>query len=200
MPDPLDGKDVDGTTPLSEDEADGLIPDLHSRRELNAWEQANILKAEAWAFSRRRHISLADILTRDFVLDLHGRMFDETWTWAGKFRRSDKNIGESWETILPALQNLLDDARYWIENETYLPDEILARFHHGLVSIHPFSNGNGRHARLMADVLAWNIGLKRPTWGLGDSSIAGNTRVSYLSALKQADRGNMGPLIAFMRS
>jgi Fic-DOC domain mobile mystery protein B len=200
VPDPLNGEDVEGTTPLSEDESDGLIPDLQTRRELNAWEQANILKAEVWAFGRRRHIILANILTRDFVVDLHGWMFDETWTSAGQFRRSDKNIGVAWETILPALQNLLDDASYWIANKTYPPDEILARFHHRLVSIHPFPNGNGRHARLMTDVLAWNIGLDRPTWGLGDLSIAGHTRVLYLNALKQADRGNMRPLITFLRS
>ena len=200
MPDRLDGEQVGGTTPLSEDEADGLIPDLQTRRELNAWEQANILKAEAWAFGRRRHIPLTSTLTREFVLDLHRRMFDETWTWAGQFRRSGKSIGVAWETILPALQNLLDDASHWIADKTYPPDETLARFHHRLVSIHPFPNGNGRHARLMTDLLARNIGLERPTWGLGDLSAAGHARVSYLKALKRADKGNIAPLIAFLRS
>ncbi len=200
MSGPLNGEGVEGTTPLTEEEAEGLIPDLQTRRELNAWEQANILKAEAWAFGRRRHIILPNVLTRDFLVDLHRRMFDETWMWAGQFRRSDKNIGVTWETILPALQNLLDDARYRIANKTYPPDEILARFHHRLVSIHPFPNGNGRHARLMTDVLARNMGLERPTWGLGDLSIAGHTRVLYLNALKQADRGNIASLITFLRS
>ena len=198
--DPLDGQDVEGTTPLSDDQAEGLIPDLQTRRELNAWEQRNMVKADEWAFSRRRPLSPANILTRNFVIDLHTRMFNETWEWAGQFRRSDKNIGVSWETILPALQNLLGDVDYWIPNKTYPEDEILASFHHRLVSIHPFPNGNGRHARLMTDVLAWSMGLKRPTWGQGDLSKAGRTRGLYLDALKQADRGNVGPLVAFLRS
>lgn len=200
MPDRLDGEDVDGTTPLSEDEAEGLIRDLQTRGELNAWEQANILRAEAWAFGRRRHIVLNRILTREFVVDLHRRMFDQTWRWAGQFRRSEKSIGVAWETILPALQDLLDDAGYWIANQTYPQDEILARFHHRLVSIHPFPNGNGRHARLMTDVLAQNLGLERPTWGLGDLSVAGHARALYLNALKQANKGNIAPLVAFLRS
>jgi Fic-DOC domain mobile mystery protein B len=191
---------VGGTTPLSPDEAEGLLPDLHTRGELNAWEQANILKAESWAFGRRRRISPADVLRRDFVVDLHARMFDETWAWAGQFRRSDKNIGVSWETVLPALQNLLDDAGYWVAHHPYAPDEILARFHHRLVSIHPFPNGNGRHARLMTDVLARGMGTRRPTWGLGDLSAGGDPRESYLNALKQADRGSLAPLVAFLRS
>jgi Fic-DOC domain mobile mystery protein B len=198
--DSLNGEGVDATTPLSDEEAEGLIPDLQTRGELNAWEQANILKAEAWAFGRRRHGISANLLTRDFTVDLHRWMFDETWRWAGQFRRSDKNIGVAWETLLPALQNLLDDASYWIANHTYPSDEILARFHHRLVSIHPFPNGNGRHARLMTDVLAWSMGLERPTWGLGELSIAGHTRVLYLNALKQADKGNIAPLVTFLRS
>jgi len=106
----------------------------------------------------------------------------------------------AWETILPALHDLLDDARYWIANKTYPPDELLARFHHRLVSIHPFPNGNGRHARLMTDVLARSMGLERPTWGLADLSIAGHDRVSYLNALKQADKENIQPLVTFLRS
>jgi Fic-DOC domain mobile mystery protein B len=200
VPDPLHGEDVAGNTPLGEDEADGLIPDLQTRGELNAWEQANILKAEAWAFGRRRQTLPENILTREFVVALHRRMLDETWTWAGQFRRSEKSIGVAWETILPALQDLLDDASHWIANGTYAPDEFLARFHHRLVSIHPFPNGNGRHARLMTDVLARNIGLERPTWGLGDLSVAGHARVSYLNALKQADKGNIALLVTFLRS
>lgn len=200
MPDPLHGDAVEGTTPLSEEEAEGLIPDLHTRGELNAWEQANILKAEAWAFGRRHHVILANVLTRDFVVDLHSQMFDETWTWAGQFRRSGKNIGVAWETIVPALQNLLDDVSHWIASKTYPPDEILARLHHRLVSIHPFPNGNGRHARLMTDLVASNMSLERPTWGLADLSVAGNTRLLYLNALKQADKGNIAPLVTFLRS
>jgi Fic-DOC domain mobile mystery protein B len=185
-----------GTTPLDEGEAEGLIPDLHTRGELNAWELGNILKAEEWASRGRR----GDILTIDFVKELHRRMLDETWTWAGEFRRSDKNIGVHWAIIATALRDLLDDTRHWIRHGTYSPDEILARFHHRLVSIHPFPNGNGRHARLMADVLGSVMGWEPLTWGRGNLEIAGNARTLYLAALKQADKGHIEPLVQFIRS
>jgi Fic-DOC domain mobile mystery protein B len=184
----------DGTTPLDPDEADGLIPDLLTRGELNAWEQANILKAEAWVFRRRRNV-----LTVQFAMELHQRMFDETWTWAGKFRRSDKNIGVPWPTIPAALRDLLDDTQYWIDNITYALDESAARFHHRLVSIHPFPNGNGRHGRLMTDVLARSHGAQLFTWGRGHLAV-GQARIAYLAALRQADKGSLDPLVEFMRS
>ncbi|MGH9890464.1 MAG: mobile mystery protein B [bacterium] len=185
-----------GTSPLDEDEAEGLIPDLHTRADLNAWELGNILKAEEWAFGGRR----GDILTIDFAKELHRRMLDETWTWAGEFRRSDKSIGVYWATITDALGYLLDDTRYWISNGTYPADEVLARFHHRLVSIHPFPNGNGRHARLMADVLASAMGWEPLTWGRGNLGISGQARTRYLAALKQADNGHIVPLVDFIRS
>jgi Fic-DOC domain mobile mystery protein B len=185
-----------GTTPLDEDESEGLIPDLHTRGELNAWELGNILKAEEWAFRGRR----ADILTIDFVKELHRRMLDETWTWAGEFRRSDKSIGVHWAIITTALRDLLDDTRHWISHGTYSPDEILARFHHRLVSIHPFPNGNGRHARLMADLLGSVMGWEPLTWGRANLEVAGNARAIYLAALKQADKGHIEPLVQFIRS
>jgi len=185
----------DGATPLDPDEAEGLIPDLLTRGERNAWEQANIVKAEGWVFRRRR-----DVLTIDFAMQLHRRMFDETWTWAGKFRRSDNNIGVPWHTISVALRELLDDAKYWIENGTYSLDESAARFHRRLVSIHPFPNGNGRHGRLMTDVLARSNGAEPFTWGRDNPNAFRRARILYLAALREADGGTIGPLLGFMRS
>jgi Fic-DOC domain mobile mystery protein B len=140
------------------------------------------------------------MLTRRFMAELHGRMFDETWTWAGEFRRSDKNIGVHWPTIEPALQDLIDDTAYQLDASTYPPDEILARFHHRLVTIHAFPNGNGRHARLMTDLLAAAMGQPALTWGRGDLIEAGDARARYLAALRQADRGRISVLLDFMRS
>lgn len=191
-----DGEAADGNTPLTKDEAEGLIPDLQTRGELNAWEQANIVKAVGWATRDRRR----DVLTIEFLGELHRRMLDETWIWAGQFRRSDKSIGVYWATIPGAIRDLLDDTKYWVEHATYSRDEILARFHYRLVSIHPFPNGNGRHGRLMTDVIARNMGWDPPTWGRASSSVGGRTRDLYLAALKQADQGNMAPLIAFVRA
>lgn len=148
-----------GATPLDADELACLIPThITTQGELNEWEQLNIVQGEAWARRQRK-----DILDEAFVRQLHKQMFGETWSWAGSFRTSDKNIGVEWQQIGVKLRNLLDDVRYQIDNATYPPDEIATRFHHRLVSIHPFPNGNGRHARVMADLLVQQLGQPRFT-------------------------------------
>src|SRR5256885_956995 len=94
-----------------------------------------------------------EILSEKFLQDLHRRMLGDVWRWAGRFRTSPRNIGiDHWE-ISVALRMLLDDTKIWIDKKVYPPDEIAVRFHHRLVQIHAFPNGNGRHARLMADLL-----------------------------------------------
>ena len=80
-------------------------------------------------------------------------MFDDTWEWAGCFRLSDKNIGVPWQQITEEVHNLCENARYWLEQEVFETRKAAARFHSGLAHTHPFPNGNGRHARLMTDVL-----------------------------------------------
>lgn len=195
-PDFLEDAEADGNTPIDPDEAEGLIPDLVTRGALNAWEQTNILKAEEWAFSRRR----GDILTTQFVMKLHRRMFEETWTWAGTLRRSDKNFGVHWATIPENLRQVLDNTAYWVEHSTYSKDEIAVRLHHTLVAVHPFPNGNGRHSRLMADLLARKEGVVPFTWGRGNLIVGGRVRILYLEALRQADRGDIRPLLGFARS
>ncbi len=187
-----------GATPLDPDEAAGLLlPHITNKTELDRWEQDNISEAETWAFRRKPK----ELLSVDFVCRLHKRMFGTVWKWAGEFRRSGKNIGVEYWSIGPALQNLVDDVQTWIEHKGYPPDEIAARFHHRLVSIHPFANGNGRHARLMADLLLVHL-LDRPrfTWGRESLTQAGECRQRYIAALKAADRHDYAPLLAFIRS
>lgn len=187
-----------GATPLDPDEAAALLlPHITSRTELDRWEQDNISEAETWAFRRKPKY----LLSVDFVCRLHKRMFGTVWKWAGEFRRSGKNIGVEYWSIGPSLQNLLDDVKTWIERKGYPPDEIAARFHHRLVSIHPFANGNGRHARLMADLLLVHL-LDRPrfTWGRESLAQAGECRQRYIAALQAADRHDYAPLLAFIRS
>jgi len=185
------------TTPLDPDEAEGLIPDhIQTVGELNLWEQTNILRAEEWAFSRRRK----DVLEVPFLRELHRRMFEETWAWAGTFRTTGKNIGVPAHEIAASLHDLLNDVNYWLEHGTYPLDEIAARFHHRLVAIHPFPNGNGRHGRLMADLLLRNRGAEPFTWGRGDLQAPGRSRELYLKALQAADSDDIGPLLQFARS
>jgi len=187
----------DGNTPLDEDESEGLIPThITTQGALNEWEQANILEAEQWAFARKR----SDYLSMEFIFELHERMFANTWKWAGESRKTGKNIGVAVSEIRPELLKLLRDAEYWIEHKTYDPDELAARFHHRLVHIHVFPNGNGRHARLMADVILFNHGRSRFSWGNADLYKKGDARDRYLAALREADRSNAKPLLDFVRT
>lgn len=127
-------------------------------------------------------------------------MYGDVWRWAGEFRSTARNIGvEAWK-IAPDLRVLLDDAKYWTLHNSYPPDEIAIRFHHRLVAIHPFPNGNGRCSRLAADLLAQKLGRPRFTWGSANLVAIAETRRAYVAALQAADRGDIGPLLAFARS
>jgi Fic-DOC domain mobile mystery protein B len=188
-----------GATPLDPDEAAGLVPShITTQGDLNAWEQANILLAERWVARQIKR----DLLNEGFVRDLHRRMFDKTWRWAGTFRQSNKNIGVDWTQVAVKLRNLLDNTRFQIDHKVFEPDELVVRFHHQLVWVHAFPNGNGRHARLMADVLAQQLGRPRMTWGGADVELVsmGTVRDRYLRALREADQGQWSALIAFARS
>ena len=188
-----------GATPLDPDEAAGLVPShITTQADLNAWEQANILQAVRWVARQKKR----DLLTEGFVRDLHRRMFDQTWKWAGTFRQSNKNIGVDGTQVAVKLRNLLDNTRFQIDHKVFEPDELVVRFHHQLVWVHAFPNGNGRHARLMADVLAQQLGRPRMTWGGADVELVsmGTVRDRYLKALREADQGQWSGLIAFARS
>jgi Fic-DOC domain mobile mystery protein B len=195
MTDPLLEQD-DAATPLSPEEREGLIPAyITLRGELNEAEQANILDAEEWAFARKR-----DVLSEKFLNDLHKRMFGRVWRWAGSYRHSNKNIGVDAYRIPTELRQLINDSRYWIDHETYPPDEIAARFHHKLVWIHPYPNGNGRHARLATDLLLVSMNRPRFSWGSASLVDPGETRQRYVEALRAADNHYIGPLLEFVRS
>jgi Fic-DOC domain mobile mystery protein B len=196
----LDFDYIDGQTPLEEEEKEGLlIPTIASRRELDEFEQQNIEQAVQWTLGRS--FKPEKVFAEDFVRMVHKRMYSEVWAWAGEFRKTNKNIGvDKWQ-IPTELRYLLDDIRFWHENNTYPPDEIAVRFKHRLVTIHCFANGNGRHSRLMADILIEKI-YKRPvfTWGAANLSGEGEARAAYLRAVKSADKGDYSLLLAFARS
>lgn len=189
----------DGNTPLSPDELGELIPDLATREELNEWERQNVLDAYAWALDPRT-LHRQEGLAESYVRELHRRMFDQTWRWAGRYRSTEKNIGIPHHQIREALPALLGDVRYWVEHQTFEPDELAVRFHHRLVLIHPFANGNGRHARLMADVFLRRQHRPVFTWGGADMVRAGDFRRRYIDALRAADRNDIQPLVVFARS
>src|SRR5258707_9011650 len=188
----------DGNTPLSPEELADLIPSLATKEESNEWERQNILLAREWAVADRT--SLNDVVSNAYVRKLHLKMFDQTWKWAGRYRQTEKNIGIAFHEIPERLAVLLGDVRYWIENGTHSSDETAVRFHHRLVAIHAFPNGNGRHARLMADVLVTELGGRRFSWGSGSLADAGDLRQRYIAALHAADDQDIEMLLAFARS
>jgi Fic-DOC domain mobile mystery protein B len=188
-----------GQTPLDPDEIGGLKPKhITTQEQLNAWEQVNILAGRVWAFRQSKKV---EPLEENFLRRLHLKMFENTWTWAGTFRTTDKSIGVPSEQVAMQLAQLVDNTRYQRDHETFPPDEMVIRFHHRLVFIHPFANGNGRHSRLMADILGQRLGCAAFTWGAGvDLVKPGTAREQYLTALRAADVGDIAPLLAFARS
>lgn len=189
----------EGQTPLSEEEKDGLlIKSISTHEELNELEQLNIEEAMKWVLIKKRHKD--QILTEAFIKTLHKKMFGNVWNWAGEFRKSEKNIGVKWLNIAVELKMLLDDTKFWIENKTYSNDEIAIRFKHRLVYIHCFANGNGRHARMMADIIIEAIFKNEVfSWNHSNMDKADNTRKKYIRAIREGDKGNIKPLIKFAR-
>lgn len=190
-----------GATPLNPDEKSGLIPDyLTTQGELNALEQENILDALAWATGKKK----LDILTQGFAYDFHKRMFDRVWKWAGKPRQSDKNIGVHWEQIPTSLGQLFENTKFRIQSNPADIENIAIEFHHRLVSIHAFPNGNGRHARHMTNLLLEQNGHSPFTWGKNSNQTAieveGPKRDEYIAALKEADSKRYDRLLAFAKS
>jgi Fic-DOC domain mobile mystery protein B len=152
---------INGQTPIDEDEKEGLrIETITTKGELDEFEQQNIEEAMQWMFGRK--FKAKDVFTEKFICNLHKRMYSNVWVWAGEFRKTDKNIGIDKYYIPVELKVLCDDALYWVEHDTYSHEEIAVRFKHRLVSIHCFPNGNGRHSRLMGDIIIEKLFGEKP--------------------------------------
>jgi Fic-DOC domain mobile mystery protein B len=173
-----------------------LLTHITNRSELDRWEQENIAEAEAAVFKRKQK----DVLPETYIKRLHKKMFGNVWRWPGNFRSTGKNIGVPARQIVIELRNLCADCAVWIKHGTFSPDEIGVRFHHRLTAIHPFPNGNGRHARLMTDIVLVHLLNQRPfTWGSENLVNVGDCRLQYISALRAADCHDYEPLLGFVR-
>lgn len=196
MSDPLFDEDDEANTPLDAEEREQLIPSyITLRRELNEAEQVNIAGAAKWLSTRKR-----DVLNEKFLRELHKRMFGKVWRWAGSYRRTARNIGVDAYRIPMDVAQAIDDAKFWIANNTYSSDEIAVRFSHRLVAIHPFPNGNGRFSRMVGDLLAVQLGQPRFSWGSQNLVDANATRAAYVAALRAADAHDIELLLVFARS
>ena len=190
----------DGQTPLDEDEKEGLlIKSIATRGELDEFEQQNIEDAIQWSLTRK--FKTDQILSESFIQQLHKRMYSSVWKWAGEYRKTNKNIGVDKLEIPISIRLLIDDATYWLEHNVYEPDEFTIRFKHRLVSIHCFPNGNGRHSRMIADIMIEKI-FQMPvfSWGGASPSVDMDIRAQYLKAIRKADKGDFDLLLKFARS
>lgn len=194
----MDFKLEAGDTPLDPNEIEGLIPSLRTQADLNRVELQNILRAVRWAEESKT--IKESLLTDNSLRQLHQKMFDRVWKWAGKYRKTQKSIGIEANRIPTEMRNLMEDVKIWIESESYPTEEILVRFHHRLVQIHAFPNGNGRHARLATDLLADQLGVPRFSWGANSRLDPGTLRQSYIKALQMADQHDFDALLLFVRS
>jgi Fic-DOC domain mobile mystery protein B len=189
-------------TPIDPDEAAGLrLRWVATRGELDAVEAENITAGLRWA--ARRRLRVADVLNDEFLRELHRRMFGDVWRWAGQYRKTEKNIGVEPYQIALRVRDLVADALVWTADPdpgAWPRDEVCVRFHHRLVWIHPFPNGNGRHGRAAADLLLGALGGPPFTWGRASLDHPGEVRSTYIAALRAADAHDYGPLLAFVRS
>ena len=195
MADPL-APDGDDHTELSDEEREGLLPSyIATRADLFDAEQRNIAAA-----ALRPTPGLGVLLDDLFLRDLHRSMFGQVWSWAGRYRTLETNIGIDPADIATQVRALVDDARTWIDTRAFTPDELGARFHHRLVQVHPFPNGNGRHGRIATDLLVTSLGETPFSWGRHLDVTTNALRARYLAALRTADRGDIADLIAFART
>ncbi|MGE3708408.1 MAG: mobile mystery protein B [Hyphomicrobiaceae bacterium] len=186
----------DDATPLRPEEAAALRVPVVDRRQLNEIEAANVASGRAWALRSRK-----DCLTADYLCELHKRMFGDVWRWAGNYRTFDVNIGNTPFVQVPVeVRQVLDDARYWMDNGTYAPAELAVRLHHRLVLVHPFVNGNGRCTRLLADVVVKRLKAAPLSWGSVSLAETGEARAAYVAALGDADNHDLDPLVRFAQA
>jgi Fic-DOC domain mobile mystery protein B len=197
----LTGAHARGATPLGPEDLRGLnLTHITTYGDLNEAEAANIISGQEWAL-RARINNLTAMLTDEYLQRLHAKMYGAIWKWAGNYRKHDTNLGTQHPLIRTDLRQFFDDARYWVEHHSFDPTEIAIRTHHRIVKVHPFPNGNGRHSRMLADVLLIrHFKIDRLPWGGGTLSNTDPNRTTYINALRDADGGDYAPLIAFARA
>ena len=191
---------IEGQTPLDEDEREGLYDKtIESQSELDEREQGNIINAREWVIDISPNLD--EILSEDFIKRVHKKMFGDVWKWAGKYRSANKNLGADKFEISIELRKVFDDCKFWIENKSFSEDEIAVRFKHRVVVVHPFANGNGRHSRLIGDIMISKyFKLTAFSWSSKGLIAADEARKQYLSALRKADNGSYDELVKFARS
>ena len=186
-------------TPI--DDLSGLLQDITTRQELNDAEALNIVNATDWIDNGR----IDDPFTATFYRTLHTKMYDEVWAWAGELRSQTGEVthpGSRPEDVGRDIARVaMDFHREWEalnDHDHLLP--LIARYHHQLVLVHPFNNGNGRWSRLAADAVLQRLANQPPlTWATDTLVVDSAERKAYIAALKKADNGDIAPLFDYLR-
>lgn len=204
----MNGGTLEGAQLLSPEDFEGLIPSyLLTRADLNRAEAENIAKARIRLRKDARRYSNIETLLDDMTLRvIHKEMFGDVWEWAGAYRRLMTNIGVMPEQVPVRTRELCLNTRVMAEfcdrDNAWDCDELACRFHWELVRVHPFLNGNGRHARMVADLLAVALGRPVFSWGANDYAEGAAARGAYLAAILKANEtcGDVKDLVTFARS
>ncbi len=172
-----------------------LVPSLSTRAQLTEIERLSVNAARVWAMRGAVH-QRDDLLTREFSRELHRRMFGGIWRGAGRFRTAERTPGWEPHRISEGVGMVLDDADGWLRHATYPVHEAAVRLHVRLMTIHPWANGNGCHARLLADIIVASQGEAPLTWGSRQPASAAGR---YGDAVRAAEAGELAPLLEFSR-
>ncbi len=187
---------IEGETPI--DLSHLLDKSIRTREQLNNAEAANILKPIVKYLGARPSKKLAPF-DLNWFKQLHKEMFCDVWSFAGKFRREDLNMGIKWQNVQTELYKLEGDIAFWVENETFETLETAVRIHFQAVYIHPFSNGNGRWSRLLGNIFLKQNDHPLVVWPEETIGTESSIRGLYLAAVKKADTGDLSDLVDLHR-
>jgi Fic-DOC domain mobile mystery protein B len=194
-----DTTEPEGAT-AGEDLSGLLLPHLLDRPSRDVVETELIDRAyQKYIFRARPKQKETTWLRPEFIRQVHRDMFGELWDWAGKYRTVNLNLGVDWHQIQEHVARLCGDFTYWDSEQSKMPVfEIAARLQSHLTRIHPFKNGNGRHARLITDIFFHSRKMKLPRWPqIQRLSQGDRLRKDYVAAMKKADQEDYSGLIAF---
>lgn len=192
-------KDRDGQTPLPPELQKGLkLKHIQNMGELDEFEEKNIAEGLVWLKKNNENYR-----QYNFWEKLHKKLFGNVWSWAGKLR--DHELDNPYfllpHHIRPALKTLEDDFEYWLKKREISFNEIAARFHERIETIHPFPNGNGRFGRILVEHFCLKEKAEVPKWGMAIKNDPKLRREKYIDALDEARRTKKYEvLIKFMYS
>ena len=193
-----------GETPIPGDELAALVPHVIdtlaapiTRADIYDLESAVLqdVTETQLAAALDGSLTLDDLLNDYFLRDLHTQLYGDIWMWAGRWRQYEVNIGVAPEHIAVELRSAMGNIGYrWERAADWTPRELGVAVHAEAVRVHPFTDGNGRTTRLLADLVF--IAAQDPAELQYDWNI---DKRGYIEHLREFDRHrNVADLAAFI--